>query len=81
MGDTLEAKLTDCLRLVIDEDEWNVDPVVQDVLDMIAPVQAENARLREALENIANGDGVYGMQAGEYKQIARTALKGGEDDD
>lgn len=29
---------------------------------------------REALERIANGDGYYGAQAREYKQIARAAL-------
>lgn len=30
--------------------------------------------MREALEEIASGDGVYGAQAYEYKQIAREAL-------
>lgn len=32
------------------------------------------ARLREALEKIATGDGCYGAQALEYKNIARAAL-------
>jgi hypothetical protein len=31
-------------------------------------------RLREALERIAAGDGYYGAQAREYKQIAQSAL-------
>lgn len=34
----------------------------------------EIERLRNALEQIANGDGVYGAQAFEYKQVARAAL-------
>lgn len=34
----------------------------------------DRQRLRNALQQIANGDGIYGMQAGEYKQIARKAL-------
>lgn len=38
--------------------------------------EAEAERLRGALHKIANGDGVYGMQAGEYKAIARAALEG-----
>lgn len=32
-------------------------------------------RQGEALEKIAHGEGIYGMQAGEYKAIARAALK------
>ncbi|QQM29342.1 hypothetical protein JET14_13515 [Martelella lutilitoris] len=40
-----------------------------------APVPAVDASaLIEALKQIANGDGVYGAQAHEYKQIARAAL-------
>lgn len=31
--------------------------------------------LRKALAKIANGEGYYGAQAHEYKQIARTALE------
>lgn len=31
--------------------------------------------LRDALQEIANGEGHYGAQAYEYKQIARKALK------
>jgi hypothetical protein len=41
----------------------------------IARLAAERDRLAEALRKIATGDGVYGMQAHEYKQIARAALK------
>jgi len=37
-------------------------------------LKAENAKLREALGKIANGEGIYGQQAGEYKAIARSAL-------
>lgn len=32
-------------------------------------------RLLKALEEIASGEGIYGMQAGEYKKIAQEALK------
>ncbi len=35
---------------------------------------AENERYHEALTEIASGNGVYGQQAGEYKEIARKAL-------
>lgn len=38
--------------------------------------QSDFDRLRIALERIATGDGVYGAQAAEYKEIAREALKG-----
>ncbi len=37
-------------------------------------LQADNERLRNALEQIANGEGTYGAQAHEYKMIARAAL-------
>jgi hypothetical protein len=37
----------------------------------------QRAKLREALQKIAVGEGIYGEQAGEYKAIARAAL--GED--
>lgn len=37
-------------------------------------LQREADGMREALERIAAGDGVYGAQAHEYKQIARAAL-------
>ena len=43
-----------------------------------AELEAENKGLRAALEKISNGEGRYGAQAFEYKQIARAALKGGE---
>ena len=42
----------------------------------LAALRAENVRLREALEDIAAGDVVYGQQAAEYKVIARAALRG-----
>lgn len=41
--------------------------------------QAEIDRLREALRKIANGEGVYGQQAHEYKQIARAALENSDE--
>ena len=34
----------------------------------------DNRKLRQALQEIANGEGAYGAQAFEYKQIARAAL-------
>ena len=40
----------------------------------IAQLRAENDRLRNALKKIADGNGIYGIQAGEYKDIARAAL-------
>ena len=36
--------------------------------------RAENARLRAALQKISAGEGYYGEQAREYKDIARAAL-------
>ncbi len=39
----------------------------------IAKLRGQNAALREALGKIAAGDGIYGAQAHEYKQIARAA--------
>ena len=41
----------------------------------IAQLRAENDRLRNALKKIADGNGIYGIQAGEYKGIARAALQ------
>lgn len=41
----------------------------------MAEIDVEKARLRAALQEIANGDGAYGAQAFEYKQIARKALE------
>jgi len=38
-------------------------------------------RLRSALDKIANGEGYYGAQAYEYKQIAHRALDLGSPDD
>ncbi len=35
----------------------------------------ENERYQKALKEIASGNGVYGQQAGEYKEIARKALR------
>lgn len=37
-------------------------------------------QLLEALKQIANGEGVYGAQAGEYKAIARAAIAAAEGD-
>lgn len=58
----------------------NVNPAQSESLEhadkQVAALRAENARLREALEKIAAGDGVYGQQAGEYKETARAALQG-----
>lgn len=39
---------------------------------------AEIERLQAALQRIAVGEGVYGAQAHEYKQIARSALEGAD---
>lgn len=40
-----------------------------------------NAELLEALKQIANGEGAYGAQAHEYKQIARDAIARAEGED
>lgn len=37
--------------------------------------EEEDDRYRTALEKIANGEGYYGAQAREYKEIARKALE------
>ncbi len=44
----------------------------------IRDIAAYAAVMREALEKIVVGDGVYGAQAFEYMQIARAALQRGE---
>lgn len=65
------------LDIYSDGGEWeDFEPVIDQILSESAALRAENARLREALEKIAAGDGVYGQQAGEYKEIARAALRG-----
>ena len=46
----------------------------QRILEALKQAQAENERLRGTLEQISNGEGRYGAQAFEYKQIARQAL-------
>ena len=53
----------------------NKEGLTQADVDMIlGDPDAELKRLRAALTEIATGDGVYGAQAHEYKQIARRAL-------
>ena len=42
--------------------------------EKLAALRAENERLRDALFKIAAGNGAYGQQASEYKEIARAAL-------
>jgi len=37
-------------------------------------LEHDNKVLRQALQEIANGEGYYGMQAKEYKDIAKAAL-------
>ena len=65
---------------VMDEDR-EYSTVADSRGDWIASCGPRNAHLiaaapdlYEALEKIATGDGVYGDQAYEYKQIARAAL-------
>jgi hypothetical protein len=48
--------------------DWDV--TLDDLADAIPAIAA----MRKALEQIAAGDGVYGAQAYEYKEIARAAL-------
>ncbi len=40
----------------------------------IASLEADKSKLIAALEKIASGEGVYGKQAFEYKEIARAVL-------
>ncbi len=42
--------------------------------ERIASLEADKAKLIAALEKIASGEGVYGKQAFEYKEIARAVL-------
>lgn len=42
--------------------------------ETVRGLEAERDRLRGALRQIDNGEGAYGMQALEYKNIARAAL-------
>ena len=63
-----------CVQVMHDE------PCYTAIADELTRLRAQNAALVEALEKIANGDGVYGAQAHEYKQIARAALAQAESD-
>jgi hypothetical protein len=45
------------------------------VHEELAAARAEIERLKFALKEIAKGDGIYGAQAREYKDIARAALE------
>lgn len=49
------------------------------LIDFIIQLRKDNQRLRLALRQIALGEGIYGQQAAEYKQIAREALVGDYD--
>lgn len=45
----------------------------------VTKLEADNARMREALEDIRNNDGhLYSEDAYDFRDIAREALKGGE---
>lgn len=50
------------------------DEFEQKAQELVALYKAA-PQLLKALEKIANGEGIYGMQAGEYKKIAREAIK------
>lgn len=51
------------------------DSAVDGLCEERDQLRAENERLRNALKKIADGNGIYGIQAGEYKGIARAALQ------
>ena len=73
----LLEKGTQEIRDRLEDGRMNVRVTTENVsvlLDAIDALRAERDRMREALEKIDHGDGIYGMQAGEYKQIARAAL-------
>jgi hypothetical protein len=53
---------------------------IHEVADELTRLRAQNAALVEALKEIASGDGCYGVQAYEYKIIARAALAQAEPD-
>ncbi len=55
----------------------NIDTQQQDFRaeDHYAELFSHLQIMRKALKEIAAGDGVYGAQAHEYKQIARKALE------
>ena len=48
---------------------------LNEALDERDQLRADNERLREALKKITDGNGIYGIQASEYKGIARAALQ------
>lgn len=47
---------------------------IREAIDEIVKLSSLNAELLAALEKIAAGEGYYGAQAAEYKQIARAAI-------
>lgn len=69
-GETRPAVSTD-LAQVLDEGSR----IIGEEKARAEAAEQRCARLEAALEEIANGEGVYGAQAHEYKQIARAALE------
>lgn len=68
--------MTDELIERLRDDGYAAEPSVFETMNKAAD---EIERLRTALEEIATGEGTYGWQAHEYKQIARGALKKEDD--
>ena len=60
--------------------EWNTRPIEDAQVAEIERLKADNARMREALEDIRNSGGgnLYSEDAYDFIDIAREALKGEE---
>jgi len=69
MTDTLQDKLRHNARVLAASDGWTKKEKF-----LVWQAADEIERLRDALNEIAVGEGVYGAQAFEYKNIARRAL-------
>lgn len=74
----LKARISDLERQLADNQTVidASDDLTAAYLAGYGAAQKRIGKLEEALRKIANGEGAYGAQAHEYKQIARAALKG-----
>lgn len=73
--DRVEAlEESDDLAMQIISENAKLRREAEAMAETVRTLEAERDRLRGALRQIDNGEGAYGMQALEYKNIARAAL-------
>lgn len=72
------AALVEEARALVRVSDGETGIMLDRLVTALPRLLAEREALRAALKKIAAGFGVYGLQAHEYKQIARAALGGAE---